>query len=519
MQNEDGDLSFTGATPEKSAANLRELVEKLARGQVKTLTYSIGAGSDILYYQTKVASTWGWRKTKYDANPTWGKRIERCRLATEADLDAPRLAGTRAKELGMRFFPSYRMNDSHYCSDPLNYPLTGRFWMEHQKDTLGRSPVEGYPGYEHLLDYGKAAVRAYRLAIIEEAIERYADLMDGFELDFNRVQIFFAPGEAEKNASLMTDLVKAVRAKLDAAGQKAGRHLWLVARVAPTMANCRWAGLEVDVWMKQRLVDVVIPAQVMTLAHDMPVDGFVQAAAGTGCQVYGSIYGRAGYSWPFAAEHGVAAYAGEVSRLPTVAQVRGAIMNQRFLGAAGFEIYNFNYFDADPALMNGVWSALAKPMEISRLDRRYQITPAYFCDREDSYEYRKQVPAPLRAGEKTQLRLLVGEDLAAASPRPKYAGLRLGFYSESHAYAGMELSVALNGHELHAGLLGTALVVTKGKRHGNGSHPPPTEAYAQWAIADLSWMRAGWNEISLTWPGKPPAAIQVVEAELGVLAP
>ena len=118
LQNLDGDLSFTGATPEQSLSKLRKLIDELHQGPVKTLMHSIGAGSDILYYQTKIASTWGWRKTKYDSQAAWKTRIEQCRLATEAGLDAPRIAGTRAKELGMLFFPSYRMNDSHYCSDP-----------------------------------------------------------------------------------------------------------------------------------------------------------------------------------------------------------------------------------------------------------------------------------------------------------------------------------------------------------------------------------------------------------------
>src|SRR5262249_18278012 len=152
MQNLDGDLSFVGATPQESKEKLQKLVSDIADGPAKTLMWSIGAGSDILYYQTKVASTWGWRHTKYHDDPAWKDRIKRCQEATEAGLDAPRIVGEHARERGLKFIPSYRMNDAHYCSDPLNYPLTGRFWMEHQDASLGVSPVTGWDGYKYLLD-------------------------------------------------------------------------------------------------------------------------------------------------------------------------------------------------------------------------------------------------------------------------------------------------------------------------------------------------------------------------------
>ena len=335
MQNLDGDLSFTGDTPQESKAKLEKLVDDIASGPAKSLMWSIGAGSDVLYYPTKVASTWGWRVTKYNDDPKWKARIERCRIATEAGLDAPRIVGERAKKHGMAFYPSYRMNDAHYCSDPLHYPLTGRFWMEHQEASLGASPVPEYDGYKHLLNFAREDVRAYRLAIIFEAMDRYADVMDGFELDFNRFQIFFPPGEAAKHAPLITDMLVRVREHLDLLGEKRKQHLKLIVRVPPALKNCTWSGLDIAAWTRQRLIDALIPAQVMTLAHDMPIDEFVRLAKPAGCEVIGSLYGRSGYIWPFSSPHDTAAYSKEVSRTPTGPQMLGAALNQRFLGASG----------------------------------------------------------------------------------------------------------------------------------------------------------------------------------------
>ncbi|HYF34361.1 MAG TPA: hypothetical protein VD994_03640 [Prosthecobacter sp.] len=514
MQNMDGDLSFTGATPELSVTKLLQLIDDTADVGVNTLMQSIGAGSDILYYPTKVASTWGWRETKYSDDPRWKVRIQRCRTATDAGLDAPRIAGERCRERGLKFFPSYRMNDAHYCSDPLNYPLTGRFWMEHQDATIGVSPVAGHEPYRHLLNFARADVRAYRLAVIFEAIDRYADLMDGFELDFNRFQIFFPPGEAEANAHHITDFVRQVRSRLDQLAKQRGRQMTLVARVPPTLANCRWSGLAVADWMQEGLVDVVIPAQVMTLSHDMPIDEFVAAAKGTYCQIYGSIYGRSGYNWPFNISHDTAAYAAEVTRTPDTAQIFGAVLNQLHLGAGGIQLYNFDFLQSP--MMTQVTAGLNDPAAILKGNRRYQVTQAYFKDHENGYEYRKQLPAALQPGKPLTLRLLIGEDLVKSAPA--YAGLRIGLHGANQSYAGTSLTVHLNGRVLHEGAAGQHLIVTKGVRHGGGSHPPATEAHAQWPLADLSLLRAGWNDLTITLTSAPGAAgLQCVEAEIGVI--
>lgn len=503
MQNLDGDLSFTGATPQQSRQKLQELIDQVADGPAKTLMWSIGAGSDILYYQTKVASTWGWRHTTYSDDPKWKTRIEHCRAATAAGLDAPRIAGERARERGLKFFPSYRMNDSHYCSDPLNYPLTGRFWMEHQDATIVASPVAAYDGYKHLLNYARPEVRAYRLAVIFEAMDRYADLMDGFELDFNRFQIFFPPGTAEKHAPLITAMLATIRQRLAAiaAGQK--RPMQLIVRVPPAIKNCTWSGLDIAAWMQQRLVDAIIPAQVMTLAHDMPIEEFVQLAQPAGCAVIGSLYGRGGYNWPFTTAHAAGAYASEVSRTPTAAQFLGAALNQRHLGVSAHQFFNY-LLHTDAATI--------KALSTQQGERRYQITQSYFHDRDDTYEYRKQLPAALKPGAETSLRLLIGQ---AISPSSAY--LRLGLHGANQNYDAVAMTVIVNGHTLHAGPTTRQLVVTTGTRHGIAP-TPATEAYFQWRVTDPAMLHPGWNNIGITLAANAKVKpLQLVEAEVAIV--
>lgn len=497
MQNLDGDLSFTGDTPQESKQKLEKLVDDIAKGPAKSLMWSIGAGSDILYYQTKVASTWGWRVTKYNDDPKWGPRIERCRVATEAGLDAPRIVGDRAKKHGMAFYPSYRMNDAHYCSDPLHYPLTGRFWMEHQEASLGASPLPEYDGYKHLLNFAREDVRAYRLAVIFEAMDRYADVMDGFELDFNRFQIFFPSGEAAKHAPLITDMLVRIRQHLDILGEKRKQHLKLIVRVPPALKNCTWSGLDIAAWTRQRLIDAIIPAQVMTLAHDMPIDEFVRLAKPAGCEVIGSLYGRSGYIWPFSQQQDTAAYSKEVSRTPTGPQMLGAAFNQRFLGASGLQIYN---------LILHTQPEIVQALTTQQGTRRFLVTQPYFHDHSDTYEYRKQLPVSLKIGEAASLRLLIGEEASQSS-----AWLRLGLHGANQAYGDVSLTIDINGQRLHEGSAANNLVVTTGKRHGIASCPP-TEAYAQWAVP-VKHLKQGWNDLQITLQhaSKP---LKLVETEI-----
>jgi hypothetical protein len=46
------------------------------------------------------------------------KRMENARICLAQGADAVRTAGETAKQLGLRFIPSLRMNDAHFMSDP-----------------------------------------------------------------------------------------------------------------------------------------------------------------------------------------------------------------------------------------------------------------------------------------------------------------------------------------------------------------------------------------------------------------
>lgn len=513
MLNDDGDLSFTSMDPDIAVGNLEAMIDSLAGTPVKTLAYSVGAGSDVLYYPTKVASVWGWRKTRYDEDERWAPRIAMIKAGMAAGIDPIRVAGERAKKLGLYFVPSYRMNDNHFMSDPFEYPLTGEFWMQHhERLTLGESPIKSSADYGKLFDFSHAEVREYRLRVLFEVIERYQDIMDGIELDFNRVQVLLPAGKGPERGHLITSMLARVRERLDQVSQETGRPLGLFVRVPPTLENCRWAGLLVEQWLDRELVDVLIPSQLMTLAHDMPIDEFAALAEPAGCKVYPSIYPRTSWMWPFSAEPAAGSYAEPAGRLASPALVRGAASNYWHMGAAGFQLYNFNLPPSDVDYR--IYRDLARPESLSRTDKLFAITPAYYLDHEDTYQYRKQIPVTLEPDKPVELDLIVGDDLAGQTLTPGYCGVRLGLRD---AIPEHELTVQINGATLHNGPVEPMLVATTGRAPGRGgAHPDPPTTYVRVPVPQLGKVRQGTNTLRITLSAAE-ADVQLVEAQLGAL--
>lgn len=441
--NVDGDNAFPAARLVDSTKALQAEIDGYADANVKTLCYSVAAGSDIMLYSTKVADTWGWRKTPYDEQAEWKERIERMRSNMAEGGDALRTAGERAKARGMFFFPSQRMNDAHYCfgKPPEDYPLSGSFWLKHRDLTIGTSPIKAKPEYGELLDYTHREVRAYRLNQIFEAIDRYQDLIDGFELDFSRFQIFFPQGQVEAGAPLMTDLVKQVRAKLDSVGAARGRTLALIVRVPPTPKNCRWSGLAVEEWVKQGIVDVIVPSQMMTMGFEQPIDEFKAIVGERGPKVYATLLPRVSWSFPFAPPSDGLPAMTTPDRALTIDQLRGAVENSYFLKSDGLYLFNFQHYTAWAAKRGQPGSIdLNHPESFAGANVVFSITKAYWCDNEDSYEYRKQLPSTVAAGSDATFKLLIGAEPENASTAECW--LRIGLREPN---PDAHVSVTFNG--------------------------------------------------------------------------
>ena len=427
----------------------------LADTPVKTLVYCLGMGGDLMLYDTKVASQVGWRKAPDEKPDSFmAMRMENARVCIGQGADAVRTAGEEAKRIGLFFIPSLRMNDAHFMVHPEEHSMTGEFWFKHRDQyTLKDSPLSFQRAYGNLLDYSHAEVRRHRLDTAFEAIERNRDLIDGFELDFNRFQVFFPKGKAAEGAPKITEMVRQVRAQLDQVAQQQRRPLYLFVRIPPSLADSRFAGLEVETWIREGLVDVVSPAQIMTLAGDMPIRDLLELGKRHGVKVYPSLYPRTSWRLPFPETNSANRYHdAQVSREATLDEIRAAAANYFALQADGFYLFNFyNAFGSrrpQGESLYRVFRDLARPENLRGQAKVYVVTKSYYNDGPDSYAYGKQLPSSLARPRPLMLTLPVAENPADTAFPLKQCELRLGLRGVP---ADAAMVVTLNGKEILSG--------------------------------------------------------------------
>ena len=489
--NEDGDFAFLSPDPVKARQLLELNVAAHAALGINTYTFSIGAGSDVLYYKTKAASPYGWRQTSYESKDSnWAARIRSARTCIAAGMNAVMVAGMEAKRNKMRFIPSLRMNDSHFMTDPYNYPLTGKFWIDNgERLKIGKSPLPFSKDYGNLFDYTHKEVRDFRYAVFEEAILLHQDIIDGFELDFNRVQVFFPREKNEEGMKLMTALLRKMRNRLNLLAKQKGRPMHLFVRVPPSTAACNLAGLDIQTWIKEGLVDLVTPSQLMTLAHDMPIQDMIDLGKQHGVQVYPSLFPRTSFRkamLPAADGYGMDLPYGRIANL---AELLGAAANYRVMGAKGFYLFNFKGGDRDegfrphPDWMYALVAGL-KNVKLNTDDKVYAVTKSYYNDEQQpSYAYVKQVPRLLQGEESFQL--MVGEN-PATNPFPlKSCLLRVG------AKDSLPINIKLNRVTLAPFKIFTEEAYSAGKKL-----PPDLAAYSWiYLINDPGILKKGINEL------------------------
>lgn len=498
MLNDDGDWTFRSADPSVTKAYLEAAVDGLAGTPVKTYVRCVGLGSDVLYYPTQAGDPVGWR----DADKQQAY-LELARANLQAGVDPIRIVAERTKAVGLQFVPSYRMNDAHFARTPHTHYATGRFWMEHH---------EQFAMSNNRLDFTFDEVRAYRLGIIFEVIDRYADVMDGLELDFYRHAVFFPTGKGPERAHLLTEMVEQVRARLDEAGEKSGRTLYLFVRVSPTPRHCMTSGMDVAAWMRRGLVDVVIPSTLYDLSYDMPIEQFVALGRETGCKVYPAIYERTPHARHFLRRPREVDYADKATWVPLIEAQRAAAINYRAKGADGFELYNFR----TPPGPYGFEThrIYAHPAAVTMLDRVYPITVG---TQNDTYEDAKQLPVEVPPSGRVEMKLFVGQAMREpGAVDPDFVALRLGL--RGHDAEG-RLRVKLNGQVVAEGAMKSLLTPVTGAMHEIETFPAQPEAYWQAQVKDLQAVRQGVNELSLEFESRSGVKIVVVEAQLAVMYP
>lgn len=201
----------------------------------------------------------------------------------------------------IRANPCYPLKATGWPDGSMAYFFNSKFWWDHPEFRIVQKN-----GAQHVRQsYAFPEVRDLKLAILREVLQRD---VDGIDIDFHRhppvlgyeeplskgfqtkhgVDPKTLPDDDERwlafRCRVMTDFMREVRRTVDAAAKKKGRHIGVSVRVDHKLHRL-W-GCDVETWMKERLIDILVVGQYGLGGYTFDLTPFVKMAEGTGCFVF-----------------------------------------------------------------------------------------------------------------------------------------------------------------------------------------------------------------------------------------
>ena len=325
---------------------LEELIDEEAAAHVDAIAYCLFTAFWSDLPSSKLTDLFPWRPPGMD----------------KAGIDCLQVLIDRCHSHGMQFIGDIRMNDRH------GVPPNG-IMKEHPEWAL----------FDGAWDYAFDGVRQAMLGFTKEVLDGYE--VDGIEYDYMRWCHMFKRGEGVKNAYLLTDFTRKTRKLLDDAAKRRGaERLLLGVRVPQIIGECEYLGFDLETWVREGLVDYVVPSDFMHTDTNMKTEDFVKLTEGTDCKVYPALHNR------FAMDRGNEHY-----RLMNLANFRAAAHNYYAFGADGISPYNYQYaFERraaahrSSAYASYMWPAalgwlrdLRDPHDVADHDRHYLFHSLY----------------------------------------------------------------------------------------------------------------------------------------------
>ena len=425
-----------------SVADVNAYVDAYANTQVTT--FMMCSGSDYPYYESKYGRVFG-----DDLNGTLNcgadtavynnlfRYYKNHLNLKSAGTDVIQAPLRRAKEKKMETFISYRMNDLHFCDTTTRCPIEYTdFWIAHPQYWLNEDIGWKSRG---ALNFSFKEVREQKLNLINEQIDKYGELIDGYDLDFMRFPVYFKKDSGVVYSPLMTELVKAVKAKIDELSARKGKKILLSVRIPPDLDFCLRKGFDVKEWIRQGLVDF-ITIGIFFNGAVIPVDKFKAQLGQPGVPVYASTE-NGGFSPRQPFSHGI--YRAMASHI--LAQGADGIYLFNYFIAEYFSTYQRKLFLNDggyvcPVIMPELLHELGSLETLRKRNKIYCIDDGNSA--EWGYKPDTKLPLKLSSGQRDTLKLFIGDNPRKDVPEESILFLRIA------SQASFELSV--NGVKVEA---------------------------------------------------------------------
>ncbi len=405
--------------PPVSRHMLQWPVDEVAGTSVDLLVLGLGY-SDVFFHQTKVGRVVGQQKEVWENFIDW--RIMRMvEAAAELGTDQLREVVERGRQVGVRVFPSLKMQDS---SRPGGERF-GSLKMEH-----GAAVCCGDEGRaEWCYNYADERVREYKLALLREVFEDYQS--DGIELDYQFDSTYFKASETAEQTPVMTRFVAQVRELAREVGEQQGREIPIMARVALDREVNLDMGLDVEAWIADGSLDYVVGQDKRVLVQTDPMPDWMPKAA--------NANGAAAYYRPPRRIYD------ERVGLPSIEMYRALGMTLQQQGFAGQYHGYFPWPFAEREYQ--ILRELGHPEVFGRYEKRYTLQPREGVADEPTTTPERQVPVELEEGQTHRVTIRVADDLAGAKAdgemRKPILTLRFSFFCIED-----EIEFRINGRPL-----------------------------------------------------------------------
>jgi len=293
-------------------------------------------------------------------------------LLRERGLDQHAIWLERCKHHGIEGWLTMRMNDCHGLEETflhmqgkecnigeagwtIEWPT--KFWLENPQ--LRRAPYRLERSWEGAFDYGKAEVREHHLKLVREIFERYD--MFGFELDWMRWGMHFAPGFEQQGMPLLTQFIDDVRRIADEAEKRVGHPIKLAHRLPANPESCMALGFDPITWSKKGLVDMVSLSSFCNGSDFDYTIAIWRAMLGKNIKI-NTLVDQVSHPFP-------------EERMEEYELLYGSAASALQRGADGVYLFNQNYRETDePELLSHVLRHIGSEETLAECQRRHAIT-------------------------------------------------------------------------------------------------------------------------------------------------